>query len=282
MKDGGWNKLKHLSPDDLAIGCLFIGEEAEALHNTLIDVIDTIKVGPVTYTYRGDKANKLFTLSKEKVRKSNHFLIDADFLKSYGVFTLEASLWDCLKLYASWIDPLLVNQWVQVMSGYESNFQRNLSLQTYHDCLVWLDKSHDTKVVRKRIEQLKAENHRITSAWSNAEIKPDYQVDHCLPFSYWPNNDRWNLLPASRHENNTKLNRVPSKKRLADSKQRIIHFWELAWSSEQEQQRFFNEAALSLPSVTSDIRDLKPFLKQWEFKSLVCKADYWSEIGRKA
>lgn len=37
VKEKGWYKLKHLSADDLAIGAMFIGDDAIALHNTIKD-----------------------------------------------------------------------------------------------------------------------------------------------------------------------------------------------------------------------------------------------------
>ncbi len=255
VKPEGWNKLNHLTPDDLAIGCFFLGEDAKAIQQALKDAISTIDAGPVKFIYRGDKTNTLFRLEKEKYKKVASFIIDQSFLSNFGVFSLESTLWDCLRLYASWIDPLLVNQWIQIMSSYELNQKRNISLQTYHDCLTWLNKEHDTKFVRLRVDKLRKNNQKVTSAWSDNIINDDYQIDHCLPFSYWPNNDKWNLLPTTRNENNTKSNRVPSKKRLAGSKSRIIDFWLMAWVSDEDQARFFTEASLSLPSISALDRD---------------------------
>ena len=75
---------------------------------------------------------------------------------------------------------------------------------------------------------------------------------HCLPFAYWPNNERWNLLPTTPKENLTKSDRLPTFKRLYDSRERILDWWQLAWGNDpQYQQRFFTEAVLSLPNLTA-------------------------------
>ncbi len=258
VKADGWGELKHLVPDDFAIGALFLGDEATALQKALKDAIKTIDDGPVTFTYRGDKNNRLFDIQKSGRRKTaSSFVLDSEFLQSFGVFTLEESLWDCLRLYASWIEPLIVNQWIAEMKRYKHNERRNISLQTYHDCLAWIDAKHDTRDVRKRIDSLRADKHKLVSVWSNKPLQDSYQVDHCLPFAYWPNNDRWNLFPASFQENNTKRDKVPSKQRLNTAKPYILDFWQLAWDSEQDKTRFFTEASLSLPNIHTKEREFE-------------------------
>ena len=41
--------------DDLAIGTTFLGEDAVALDKAIKDSLKTIKDGPVTFTYQGDR-----------------------------------------------------------------------------------------------------------------------------------------------------------------------------------------------------------------------------------
>ncbi|GMM90100.1 class I SAM-dependent methyltransferase [Vibrio fortis] len=260
VKEDGWNQLKHLSADDLAIGAMFLGEEAKALQKLFSHTISTIKVGPVTFIYQGAKDNKLFEILPPAQRRKSlsSLVIDSDFLASFGYFTLDESLWECFRIYHSWIEPLVVNQWVMEMQRFETNRERNISLQTYHDCLVWIDHNHDTRDVRKRVEQLRKEQTEIVSVWSGTVLKQDYHVDHCLPFTYWPNNDKWNLLPTTTNENLKKSDKVPTAEKLHKSKQRILDWWQLAWDhSELSKQRFFSEAALSLPNIPPQCRDFE-------------------------
>lgn len=260
VKEDGWNQLKHLTADDFGVGALFLGDDAKAIQKLFGHTINTIKAGPVQFIYQGSKDNKLFEIiPPSKRRKStDSFLIDSDFLASFGSFVLDESLWDCFKIYNSWIEPLVVNQWVMEMRRFELNSKRNITLQTYHDCLVWIDSNHDTREVRQRVQKLKADHKDICSVWSGKPLKSSYHVDHCLPFAYWPNNDKWNLLPTTSQENLRKSNRVPTAYRLQSSKSRIIEWWELAWSDDANSKtRFFTEASLSLPNIPPQCDDFE-------------------------
>ncbi|MEG3693553.1 class I SAM-dependent methyltransferase [Vibrio coralliirubri] len=260
VKEDGWNKLKHLSADDLAIGAMFLGDEAKALQKLFSQTISTIKSGPVTFIYQGSKDNRLFDIyPPHKRRKSRESLvIDSEFLESFGYFTLDESLWECFRIYHSWIEPLVVNQWVMEMQRFELNRQRSISLQTYHDCLVWIDQNHDTRDVRKRVEKLRSDRADIVSVWSGKSLKNEYHVDHCLPFAYWPNNDKWNLFPTTSKENLSKSDKVPTAEKLRSSKSRILEWWQLAWNdSAHFEQQFFSEAALSLPNIPPQCRDFE-------------------------
>jgi hypothetical protein len=50
-----------------------------------------------------------------------------------------------------------------------------------------------------------------------------------MPFSRWPNNDLWNLLPADSDINGQKRDRLPTEHKLLASKERIQHWWREAW-----------------------------------------------------
>lgn len=260
VKDDGWNQLKHLVADDLTIGAMFLGKEAKALQKTFTHTLAMIKSGPVTFIYQGDKTNRLFEIIPPTVRRKSldSLVIDSEFLSSFGSFVLDESLWECFRLYNSWIEPLVVNQWILEMQRFELNRQRNITLQTYHDCLVWIDKDHDTRDIRKRVEQLRQQSVEIHSVWSGHKLKSEYHVDHCLPFAYWPNNDKWNLLPTTASENLKKSDKLPTAYRLQASKKRILDWWSLAWGQDDVlQTRFFSEAALTLPNIPPQCQDFE-------------------------
>ncbi|WGW01779.1 class I SAM-dependent methyltransferase [Vibrio sp. YMD68] len=257
IKPDGWHKLKHIGVDDLSVGSIFVGDEAKALQETFKDTLDTIIQNPVKFTYIGDKQNCVFSVTRKTKRKKKNIVLDRGFFESYGYFILDESLWECLRLFHSWIEPLVVNQWVIEMQKYSRNQARNISLQTYYDYLVWVEKDHDTRAVRKRVDQITQQQGRVESVWSGQKLQSTYQIDHCLPFVYWPNNDRWNLLPSTAAENNKKSNRVPSQQRLQDSKTRIVEWWTMAWLGTESEDRFFQEACLSLPNVSPQCRDFE-------------------------
>ena len=262
VDENGWGKIKHLSADDLAVGAWFSGEEAIAIQHTLQAVIKTMKDGPIKHIYTGPATQPVHEFStiapKKRYKKTESIYLDSNFFSSFGSFVLSQSLWECLRIYNSWIEPLVVNQWISVMKRFERNQTNQITLQNYHDGLIWLDKDHDTSEVRKRVTQLQGVGHALTSVWSNSKLSKIYHVDHCLPFTYWPNNDMWNLLPTTKKENLEKSDKLPSKLRLVESKQRITSWWELAWGGESHfRQRFFTEASLSLPNVPKQCEDFE-------------------------
>lgn len=238
---------------------LFLEDDARALQKLFSHTLQTIKAGPVQFINQGEKRNCLFelVLPASIRQQTDTVILNNDFFSSYGQFVLDEKLWDCFRLYHSWIEPLVVNQWVKEMQRFKRNRERQISLQTYYDCLVWIDAAHDTREVRNRVEELVCTGERINSVWSGRSLRNQYHIDHCLPFAYWPNNDRWNLFPASAKENLTKSDRLPSARRLHDSRERILDWWELAWGSDSQKERFFTEASLSLPNLPFQCRDFE-------------------------
>lgn len=270
VKANGWGLLTHLTADDFAIGNLYTGQEAVAFQQLMGDTLATIKAGPVTYIWQGHKENRLFSMERSKTSRQSAVLIDKAFLDSYGSFVLREDMWNCFRQYGCWIEPLLVQQWIAEMQKYELNQQQNISLDTYHRQLCWLERQHDTAIVRKKVEQLLEQGTGVCSVWSGDPLY-SYDIDHCVPFSYWPNNDLWNLLPASTRENRVKRDRLPSQARLKSSSWLIKEWWQQAWHSEAEQQRFFIEAGLSLPNISMGCRDFDEVFHALQFQVIGVK-----------
>jgi SAM-dependent methyltransferase len=260
IRQDGWEQIRHIGADDLAIGALFTGKDAIAVQKTIGHALEAIKTGPVKFTYNKDISSPYFEAERTRRIIQDSFLLDGESLASFGRFVLDESLWDCFRLYHSWIEPLVVNQWILEMRRFKRNEQRQIPLQTYFDCLAWIDKEHDTRDVRKRVEELRKQHTGIHSVWSGKSLKGEFHVDHCLPFAHWPNNDKWNLLPTTKTENLNKRDRLPTSYRLTASKQRILDWWQVAWGDQGLwQQKFFIEATMSLPSLppqTSDFEEV--------------------------
>jgi hypothetical protein len=75
-----------------------------------------------------------------------------------------------------------------------------------------------------------------------------------MPFSRWPNNDLWNLLPTDSQIKNQKSDRLPTEHKLKQAKGRIQHWWQVAWLEPENnaQKRFFAEANITLLGLSSD------------------------------
>ncbi len=130
-------------------------------------------------------------MTQDSIRQqTDTFILKNDFFSSYGQFVLDEKIWECFRLYHSWIEPLFVNPCVKEMQRFKRNRERQTSLQTYYDSLVWIDATHYTHEVRNRVEELVCNGERINSVWSGRSLRNEYHIDHCLPVAYWSNNDR--------------------------------------------------------------------------------------------
>ncbi|BDY03351.1 methyltransferase domain-containing protein [Ferrimonas sp. YFM] len=262
----GWKQLQklHLGPDDLMVGAFLNTEEAAALKATFQDVLNTIKQGPVTFIYRDDKSQPLFAIERKQVRGIGPVLLDNDYFSSYGRFILNADLWDSFRVYHSWIEPLLTQEWVNEMRRYQCNIDQEqrlnspVTLGDYYEHLKWVDAKHDTSLIRNKMAELYQSGYELRSVWSGNPMSPKgAEVDHCLPFAHWPNNDRWNLLPTTTEENRNKSDRLPHPQRLIQSRAWVLEWWQTAFSTEQERNQFFAQAQVSLPNLDKGCREFE-------------------------
>jgi SAM-dependent methyltransferase len=86
ITEDGWDKLTHLTADDLAIGAVFCGEEAKALQKAMQATIKTMKDGPINFIYSGsskDKKHEFLTVAPLKRRKvESSIVLDSTFLRA--------------------------------------------------------------------------------------------------------------------------------------------------------------------------------------------------------
>jgi SAM-dependent methyltransferase len=272
MKANGWQKLTHRSASDYRIGNLFTGDDAKALHKTLSAAVHNIRDLPCKYITLPNSDNTVFEVTSKTVKAKDSIFLDLQTLEQRGEFSLPESTWLAFNRYACWIEPVLVSEWVKTMASYSGNSQYKSPENQYHlyQALNWEEPKRTTIEVRKRFEELQntlPKSERINCIWSNKSLNNKYDIDHSMPFSRWPNNDLWNLLPTDSQVNNQKSERLPTEHKLKQAKERIQHWWQTAWLDESvatkitglfdnnrtnEQQRFFAEANIALPGLSSD------------------------------
>lgn len=238
MKPDGWHKLTHRRSSDYRIGNLFTGEDAIALHKTISAAVSNIKNMPCRYiTFPNSKANSkqiVFDVASKSVKAKDSIFLDLQTLEQWGEFSLPESTWLAFNRYACWVEPVLVSEWVKTMASYSGNAAYSTPEKQFHlyQALNWLEPKRTTTEVRNRFEQLKQQTPEIAKCvWSAKSLTQKYDIDHSMPFSRWPNNDLWNLLPTDCDVNNQKSDRLPTEKILKQSKERIQHWWQEAWLS---------------------------------------------------
>ena len=244
-----------LSPFDLRIGATFNEEDARIVIGSIKDACKNIQKMPANHiTYPG-RNDQVFHCEKESVRASNvkNWRIDKQHLSQFGVFKVPAELWQCMGQYACWLEPVIVNEWVKLMQGYQTLYDDTV----YNKALQWDEGRRDTLPVRSRVQKLQQGGEIIHCVWTDKRLRDEhYEIDHCFPWSRWYNNDLWNLMPASIRANGQKSEKLPSAPLMHNSRDRITDWWNSAYINSTMEEQFLLEAEAALPLVSDSTSDL--------------------------
>ncbi|RUO37146.1 methyltransferase type 12 [Aliidiomarina taiwanensis] len=265
VKPNGWQALKPLASNDIYLGADINGalasssnlHTATVLHQTLKDICQLMKRMPVTYTTLPGTDEAVFSIDiKRTASVITSLHLDDHYLASLGSFYLPKPVWDAMAQFSVWIEPTLLNEWVNLMEGYGRNKEKEFSRQHYFNALRWDDPERNTSHVRQRVDALLLSD-QVHCVWSQKRIqKPnEYAVDHAFPYARWPNNDLWNLVPATSAVNARKSDRLPSANKLNSSRECILQWWQKAWG--QSRTEFFTQARLALPHVSKQSQDFE-------------------------
>ena len=241
--------LKDISPYDLRIGARFEGDSAKNLMLAMREARNTIKKMPAVYTTYPGKDDPVFICNSSRVHISDSVQLNQAFFEKFGTIKIPLNLWDSLSRYACWVEPAIINEWCSLMAAYDSKCGKKRPYDEYLGSLKWLDETRDTQEVRKIILDIMAKSKAVYCVWTGARLKYSFDVDHCLPFSHWPNNDLWNLMPTKSQANASKSNKIPSSELLERSKNFILDWWDTAYNSEFYKERFITEANAALPRI---------------------------------
>ena len=244
-----------ISPFDLRIGAIFNEDNARIVIGAIKDVCKNIQDMPAKrITYPG-RNNQVFQCHKETVRTNNvkFWRIDKESLSQFGVFKVPVEVWQCMGQYACWLEPVIVNEWVKLMQGFQTLYDDTV----YYKSLQWDEGRRDTQPVRSRVQQLQQNGEIIHCVWTDKRLRNEhYEIDHCFPWSRWFNNDLWNLMPASVKANGEKSEKLPSAPLLHHSRERITDWWNSAYMNSSMNERFLMEAEAALPLVSDGTSDL--------------------------
>lgn len=247
VKASGWETLADYNSNDFYIGrCVFDRHEARNLYRTLKDIATTIKNMPAKYITLPGTNDEVFLVDLARTTPPNsNLIIDNEFLKSLGTFYVPLNIWNVLSDFSVWIEPALVNEWMNLMVNYNREHPNGYSQVDYLQALRWENPERSTTRVRDRVSALA----HVDCCWSGTTLnKKAYAVDHAFPFARWPNNDLWNLLPTKTTINSAKSDKLPTRQRFIQSREYIIDWWQQAWL--EDKQEFFTQATFALPDLT--------------------------------
>ena len=239
-----WHHL-NLSPLDLRPGMRFSGDDALALHRTIQDAVDTIAKMPAHYmTYPGTK-DPLFRVGKARSRALPGLLLDEEYLRSFGEMLVPVHIWNALSRYDVWIEPALQSEWMRLMQGYLDRLGIEKNPREMFEAMKWSEPRRDVSAVREIAQRL-LENKSLFCVWSGKRLRNDtIDIDHCFPWSAWPCDDLWNLLPAHQKVNRSKSDKLPSSRMLLEAADRVMEWWYSAFSAGENspiRKRFYVEA----------------------------------------
>lgn len=247
----GFLGLMDRSPYDLRVGQRFNEEDAENLILAIRRAANLIRRMPANFiTYPGSDKPVFPCGPGGSVRVRNSVSIDEAFLWSFGSFSVPRNLWQAMGRYAAWLEPVVLNEWIQMMRTYEQRSGTGQkSWDTHWKALEWPAPKHDTDIAQRRAETLRTDGS-LFCVWTGKHLTRRYEIDHCLPFSAWPCNDLWNLLPSSRQMNQKKSDRLPSPDALDSARPRVLEWWDSAYRRDIGlKETFEDEARSALPAT---------------------------------
>jgi SAM-dependent methyltransferase len=247
--------LRDISTYDLRLGSRFTGPAARSVMGALRAARNTIRKMPAHYiTYPGG-SDPIFTTEINRMHLRDTVRLDLDFLQFMGTFRVPREMWEAMTRYACWLEPAILDRWSRLMETYDRDEGRNEPMDTYLSALKWLGADRSTRDVRDLVRSRQGQGE-VRCVWTGQPLKGRFAVDHCFPFAHWPNNDLWNLLPATPQVNSRKSDRLPSAALLQEAAPRIRDWWNVGYGTSEHRDRFLQEARAALPPALGDTPDL--------------------------
>ena len=247
----GFRGLDRRSSNDFRVGLQLTGDDAENMIRAIRDAAHCIRIMPATYTKYPGSNEPVFPCKRgDPVRVSGTVRLDEAFLWSFGTFSVPVHLWQAMSRYAPWIEPAVLNEWIEVMRGYASE---PVSRDAHMAALRWLEPEHETGDVRRLGRRLRECGSPLFCVWTGRRLTREFDIDHCFPFAAWPCNDLWNLVPSEPRTNRQKGNRLPAPEALEQARPRMLEWWDLAYLRDSSLARRFEvEGRSALPTAVSD------------------------------
>jgi len=177
---------------------------------------NTITKGPVTYAGGSLSTGRLFEYDPE----NQQIILDAD-------------IWKEISLMSHRILDALILRWAELTAKLSKDI---ISPSKVIDLLLVNPlPEREVSLARSIYRNLQ----RVECVWSGKTIEK-FDIDHVIPFSFWRNNDLWNLMPSQPRLNLQKKDKLPSHSLLIRRKDSIIYYWQIL--RKESEPRFDFEA----------------------------------------
>lgn len=171
---------------------------------------ETIRTGPVTHAGGSLESGAVFRYDKET-----------------RLVLMSSELWRELSLLGHWINDAVLVRWASLTQQF--SFRQAI---TAGDVLPLLLARPEPLRATGKARKVYLEAGVSKCTWTDAPLRHDFAVDHVIPFSWWGNNDLWNLVPADPKANGKKSDKLPATSLLLDRRKQIIESWDVlrdAW-----------------------------------------------------
>ena len=258
-----YDQLKSVLPLEFRVGMKFESETAKVLHKVLRRVCSTLIQMPMTYTTNPADDSPIYIPERaQRISYVGTNVLDRAYLYSFGTVRIPQDVWEAVHRYGTWIEPAIIAEWKTLMRDYAVTQEReHIDIELMDSALRWSDPSRMSPIPRLRAEKLIQNRVFNYCVWTGKKLSIErMDIDHCFPFSVWPCSDLWNLMPSSRSINQKqKRDKLPSKSRLIQARDRIQSWWANAYVAGEQQEiekRFFDEANSSLSTYYDQERSL--------------------------
>lgn len=250
----GFRRLLGHAPNDLRVGTRYGGDLGAALHTALIAASGKIAEMPAHHMTLPNGRPVMEAVTERAGRAPSSLVIDEAYLRCFGELVVPVKLWHALSRFDAWIEPAVVAEWIRLMHGYAFRQGRKLSEATIAQAMHWSAPERVVAEARQRAVSVIESGQPLYCVWSGSRLSKDrLDIDHCFPWSSWPCDDLWNLLPSTRSVNqHEKRNRLPSAALLNGARDRVQDWWKAGYSLYEGgpiADRFFLEARSSLPLI---------------------------------
>jgi SAM-dependent methyltransferase len=252
VKDGV-RGLVGLSSMDLRMGVQFGGDRARALHRAILQTCRHIERMPANFMTYPDGNSIMIVKSRRSVATPDVVHLNEAYLSSFGEMQVPVHLWRAFQRLDVWIEPSLIAEWTRLIHSYAHRQGRALDDAHIAKAMTWSEPSRDVQTARFQALRL-LEQGKLHCVWTGQSLSIDnLDIDHCIPWSAWPCEDLWNLVPANRTINQReKRDRLPSREMLRSARDRMQDWWGegyLGSADPQLRDRFSIEARSSLPTL---------------------------------
>lgn len=239
-----------IDPSELRVGGVFGVDRADTILKAISEAVSTIATMPANFTRFPNSDRRVFEITRSQRAKAKGAALDLHQLSAWGTLVIPGHLWRALSRFGAWIEPMLIGEWSRLIRSYGDRMQFPVAPGIVEAALEWREPVRSTSIARLAAERIALTDKNVECIWTGQHMpmaKTD--IDHCLPWVAWPCGDLWNLGPCERKVNqHQKRDRLPSAAIFADSRDRIIRWWERAYLADDALGiRFRREAVAALP-----------------------------------